>query len=116
MNPTDHNGPADHEGPAEPGGPEHHGTGGHGPDDDPRWLDDDRNVKKIVYVLATLCALAFLADLFYTKHPFFGVEEFPAFYAIYGFVVSTALVLSAKELRKVVGRPEDYYERRHDAE
>ncbi len=105
MNPTDQQ-PADDR-----------PTDGHAPvDDDPRWLDDPRHVTRIVHVLMGLCALALVADFFYTKHPFFDVEEFPGFYAVYGFVVSTALVLSAKQLRKLVGRPEDYYERRHDAD
>ncbi|MPZ61951.1 MAG: hypothetical protein GEU93_11785 [Propionibacteriales bacterium] len=80
-------------------------------DDDPRWLDEPRNVTRLVYGLVVLCALAFLADLFYTKDPHFGVERWFGFYAIYGFVVSTALVMSAKEvLRRVVRRDEDYYE------
>lgn len=87
----------------------------HGPGDDPRWLDDPRNVTRIVYVLVGFSVLAFVADFFYTKKPFFAIEEVPAFYAIYGFVVSTALVLAAKQMRRVVGRPEDFYERHHGA-
>jgi hypothetical protein len=78
--------------------------------DDRRWLDDPRNVTRIVYCLAVLCALALLADLFYTKHPHFGIERIFGFYGIYGFVVSFALVLVAKELRRVLRRDEDYYE------
>ncbi len=106
MNPSDQH-PADG-----------HPTEDHGGavDDDPRWLDDPRHVTRIVRVLMGLCALALVADFFYAKSPFFDVEEFPGFYAVYGFVVSTALVLTAKQLRKLVGRPEDYYERRHDAD
>ncbi len=100
MNSTDH---------------EHDPAPDHGGDEDRRWLDDPRNVTKIVRTLVGLCTLALVADFFYTKHPFFGVEEFPGFYAIYGFVVSAALVLTAKQMRKLVKRPEDYYERRHDA-
>lgn len=84
------------------------------PGEDARWLDDPQHVTLIVRVLIAFCAMAFLADLFYTKKPFFAVEELPAFYAAYGFVVSTALVLAAKQLRKVVGRDEDYYERLHE--
>jgi hypothetical protein len=78
--------------------------------DDRRWLDEPRNVTRIVYGLAGLCALALLADFFYTKQPHFAVERLPGFYAIYGFVVSTALVLTAKQLRRLLRRDEDYYE------
>lgn len=86
--------------------------------DDPRWLDDPRNVDRLVYGLYTLCALAFLADVFYRKHPHFFFEYWFGFYAAFGFVVSVTLVLTAKQLRRVLKRDEDYYERsdrtRHD--
>lgn len=78
--------------------------------DDRRWLDQPRNVTRIVYGLATLGGLALLADLFYVKHPHFGVEGWHGFYAIYGFVGSVFLVLAAKQLRRVLKRDEDYYD------
>jgi len=79
--------------------------------DDRRWLDEPRNVTRIVYGLAALCALALLADAFYAKHPYFAVEGWPAFYPGYGFVGSLLLVLTAKQLRRLLRRDEDYYER-----
>jgi hypothetical protein len=79
--------------------------------DDRRWLDEPRNVTRIVHGLAALCALALVADFFYTKHPHFAVERWLGFYAVYGFVVSVSLVLTAKQLRRVLRRDEDYYER-----
>lgn len=78
--------------------------------DDDRWLDDPRNVTRIVYGLAALCALALVADFFYVKHPYFWVEGLPGFFAVYGFVVSFALVLVAKRLRRFLKRDENYYE------
>jgi hypothetical protein len=78
--------------------------------DDRRWLDEPRHVTRIVYGLAALCALALLADFGYIKHPHFDVERWPGFYAVYGFVVSVSLVLTAKQLRRVLRRDEDYYE------
>lgn len=79
--------------------------------DDRRWLDDPRNVTRVVYALGALCGLAFLADLFYAKHPHFDFEGWFGFYAVYGFIGSVALVLSAKALRPCLRRDEDYYER-----
>ena len=78
-----------------------------------RWLDEPRNVTRIVYGLAVLCVLALVADFFYTKHPYFSVERWPGFYALYGFTGSVALVLTAKGLRRLLRRDEDYYERQH---
>ncbi|TDB91240.1 hypothetical protein E1266_26965 [Actinomadura sp. 7K534] len=82
--------------------------------DDRRWLDEPRNVDRVVRGLYVLCALVFLADLLYTKHPHFGIENTFGFYALYGFLGSVTLVLVAKELRRVLMRPEDYYERSGD--
>lgn len=83
--------------------------------DDRRRLDDPRTVTRVVYGLVALCALAFLADLLYTKHPHFDVEGVFGFYAVYGFIGSVALVLTAKTMRPFVRRDDDYYERDHAA-
>lgn len=81
--------------------------------DDPRWLDDSRNVTRVVYALGTLCALMFGADFFYTKKAYFEIEEIFGFYAVYGFLGSVGLVLAAKAMRPLLRRDEDYYERDH---
>nr|WP_042186742.1 hypothetical protein [Kibdelosporangium sp. MJ126-NF4]CEL17512.1 hypothetical protein [Kibdelosporangium sp. MJ126-NF4]CTQ91261.1 hypothetical protein [Kibdelosporangium sp. MJ126-NF4] len=80
-------------------------------DDKPRWLDEPRNVTRVVYGLAALCGLALVADLLYGKHPHFGVEGWFGFYPVYGFIGSVGLVLSAKWLRRFLRRDESYYER-----
>jgi len=78
--------------------------------DDRRWLDHPRNVTRLVRGLYVLCGLAFLADLLYRKHPHFEVEHWFGFYAGFGFLASVTLVLTAKQLRKLLMRDEDYYE------
>ena len=77
--------------------------------DDHRWLDEPRNVTRLVIGLTVLCGLALLADLFYAKHPHFPVEGWFGFYAWYGFLGSVGLVLAAKGLRRWLRRDEDYY-------
>jgi hypothetical protein len=79
--------------------------------DDRRWLDEPGNVRKVAYGLYTLCGLLLVADLFYSKSPHFSFEGWFGFYPVFGFVVSFSLVLTAKELRRVLRRDEDYYER-----
>ena len=74
------------------------------------WLDDPRNVKKIVYALFGICALLFGADLFVHKHPHFFFEEWFGFFALFGFFACVALVLAAKVLRVLLKRDEDYYD------
>lgn len=73
------------------------------------WLENPRNVERVVYGLYILCAGLFLADFLYHKHVYLGVEEFPGFYALYGFFMCAALVICAKMMRVVLKRPEDFY-------
>jgi hypothetical protein len=75
------------------------------------WLDDMRNVHKIFWALVLVCVALFLADALYEKHVILSFEEWFGFYGLFGFFVSFALVLIARELRKVLMRDEDYYDR-----
>jgi len=79
-------------------------------DDKSHWLDQPGNVKKILGLLVGFGALLFIADAFYHKHPHFAAEEFFGFYAIVGFVAFVLIVLAGKQLRKILMRPEDYYD------
>jgi hypothetical protein len=74
-------------------------------------FDKERNVKRLlIFVYVSLVVLIIL-DLFSPKHPIFLWEEWPAFYAVYGFVAFCTIVLAAKFiLRKIVKRKEDYYD------
>jgi len=75
------------------------------------WLDERKNVNKIIYTLVAVCAGFLIADLFHYKHHLhFGFEHWFGFYGIFGFVACVGLVLAAKVLRKVVMRGEDYYD------
>lgn len=73
------------------------------------WLDDPRNVRKIVYALVAICVVLVLLDPFYDKHAHFDPENWFGFYGFYGFIGCVGLVLAAKELRRLVMRREDYY-------
>lgn len=85
------------------------------PDDKIYWLDEDKNVKKIIWALCIACALSVIADLFYHKHIVYAAEDWvPGMYGWYGFIGCVFLVLSAKLLRKLLMRSEDYYEEAND--
>ncbi len=81
------------------------------PDEKTYWLDNPRNVAKVFWGLALVCALLFAADAFYDKHVELEAETWFGFYGIFGFVACVALVLAAKELRRILMRGEDYYDR-----
>ncbi len=75
------------------------------------WLDEPRNIDKVVYGLYGICAVLFVIDYFVPKHGPFAVEYVFGFYGLFGFVACVALVLAAKQMRKVVKRREGYYDR-----
>ena len=75
-----------------------------------RWLDDPRNVDKVFYALIGVCVLSVAADLLYHKHTHFSWEELIGFHAWYGFVGCVFLVLTAKQMRRILKRDEDYYD------
>ena len=86
----------------------------------PRWLDDFENVRKVYRALWGVCLLLVGGEVLLRwahrraaqageLHHGFAFESWPGFYALFGFIACVALVLSAKELRKLLMRPEDYY-------
>jgi hypothetical protein len=75
------------------------------------WLDDHRNVDRLVHVFYVVCAILIVIDVFVPKHGPFAIEHVFGFYGFFGFVACVTLVLTAKQLRSVLMRPEDYYDR-----
>lgn len=86
-----------------------------------RWLDDFENVRRVYRWLWIACLVLLVggqgllvwARRHEAEHHGFGFERWPGFYALFGFVACVSLVLAARELRKLVMRPEDYYEGEH---
>jgi hypothetical protein len=75
------------------------------------WLDNPANVERIVRALYLICAVLVVADIFVPKHGPFAIEHIFGFYAWFGFLACVGLVLAAKVMRRVLMRPEDYYDR-----
>jgi hypothetical protein len=73
-------------------------------------FDDPKNVRRAIYALYAACAVSLLADFFVSRHVDHPWEALFGFYALYGFAACVALVLAAKEMRKVLMRGEDYYD------
>lgn len=79
-------------------------------------FDDTRNVKRIIRLLFACCAVLLAFDFLLHRHPSFqeGVlhaEAWYGFYPVYGFVACVLLVLAARQMRRLLMRGEDYYER-----
>ncbi|MEZ6195223.1 MAG: hypothetical protein R3F20_05805 [Planctomycetota bacterium] len=77
---------------------------------EPGFFEDPARIRKIVIALYVLCGLLAAAGLLVHWHAHFDFEAWPAFYGIYGFLGYSFIVFSAKGLRKLIKRPEDYYD------
>jgi hypothetical protein len=73
-------------------------------------FDDPKNVKRVAYALFAVSAISAFLDFVVDRHEELHFAETYLFHCIYGFVACVILVLVAKELRKVLMRPEDYYD------
>ncbi|MBT3973283.1 MAG: hypothetical protein HOL03_05265 [Acidiferrobacteraceae bacterium] len=74
-------------------------------------FDKPQNVRRVLWALVATCIATIGADFVYHRHIVHPWEGVWGFYAIYGFVACVVLVLVAKELRKLLMRAEDYYDR-----
>ena len=74
------------------------------------WLDEPRNVDRIVYALYAVCGLLIVIDPLVHKHGPFAIGHWLGFYGIFGFLACVALVFIARQLRRIVMRQEDYYD------
>lgn len=80
------------------------------------WLDHPANVNRIILWVKIVCGLVVLADILFLvgiwdKHAEFYIENLPGYYGIVGFLSYCFIVLTAKQLRKILKRDEDYYDR-----
>jgi len=75
------------------------------------WLDVPANVDRLVRGFYAVCTLLLLIDFIVPKHGTFAIEHAFGFYAFFGFVACVTLVLVAKQLRRILMRPENYYDR-----
>jgi len=74
------------------------------------WLDNSRNVDRLYWGLVVVCVGLGVADLVVHRHVHFGWESFPNFYGFFGFAAFWCVVIAGKNLRKILWRPEDYYD------
>lgn len=78
--------------------------------------DSLRENDRATWALYGVCGLLFVIGvaMLFVGHAFdhahYGFERWPGFYGLFGFASFVFIVFAAKALRKVVMRPEDYYD------
>lgn len=68
-------------------------------------------MNRLLYVLAAICGALALADFLSGRHGYYAIENIPVFYGLFGFVIYVTVIFTAKALRRLILRPEDYYGR-----
>ena len=77
----------------------------------PHFFDKPKNIKILFRVFYAVLFISFVFEFFIHKHTYFRWEEWPGFYAAFGFVAFVVLILAAKYiLRPIIKRKEDYYD------
>jgi hypothetical protein len=77
----------------------------------PRWLDKSENVRKLYLTVWAIGLVLLLLDLVIHRHAETPFDGWFGFYCFFGFFACVSLVIVAKGLRRILMRPEDYYER-----
>lgn len=78
------------------------------PQDD-HWLTRPTTIRRLWSGFAVVLALTVLAQLGIHIKGYFGLDDWPAFGAVFGFLACVAMVLVAKVLGLLLKRPDDYY-------
>lgn len=81
------------------------------PDEKQYWLDQPSTGNLIFWGLVVLCIGLTAVDLVFHRHSHFKFEERFGFYGFFGFIASIGLILAAKQMRKLLKREENYYDR-----
>jgi len=101
---------AEHGGPGHGGPPEGRQADERQADERQHMWDNPRNVKLLFSVFYAACVIVAVLDLFIHRHEVHAWERLLDFYPLYGFVGIVVLVFIAKLMRRVLMRPEDYYD------
>lgn len=72
---------------------------------------DRRSMKSVLVPMLVVAAVSTVAaDLLYAKHGEYAFQEWIGFDAIYGFLAGLFLVVTARGLRGLLERSEDYHD------
>ena len=74
------------------------------------WLTRPRTIAYLRRVGYVILALTLVAELSYVAHPYFTIDGWFSFHAVFGFLACVAMVFFAKLLGVFARRNEDFYE------
>ena len=80
------------------------------PDEPLGMWDKKSSVDRLLYVFYTCCVILVVLDVVIHRHIYHSWEGLFGFHAWYGFAACWILVVIAKQMRRVLMRPEDHYD------
>jgi len=84
------------------------------PPENPHWLDQPRNVRRLWRGFIAVLALTVMTEAFVHLHPGFRVEGIFGFNAWFGLLSCLAMIGVAKALALLLRRPDSYYDSARD--
>ena len=76
------------------------------------FFEKTNRLKAILIVFGVLCVGLFIIDFFVERYTYFDIEGLYNFYSIYGFVMFSIIIFGSRFLRFLLGRPENYYDKK----
>ena len=76
------------------------------------FFEKTNRLKAILIVFGVLCVGLFIIDFFIERYTYFDIEGLYNFYSIYGFVMFSIIIFGSRFLRFLLGRPENYYDKK----
>ncbi|MFM1816197.1 MAG: hypothetical protein RLZ98_2892 [Pseudomonadota bacterium] len=83
----------------------------HDDDNNPSWFERRENQNKLWYAILAVAAGLTVSEFLYEHQPHFEIENIPEFFEFFGFFAFVFIVFVGAALRKLIRRPEDYYDR-----
>lgn len=74
------------------------------------WLARPSTIRMLSVIGLVVLAAVTALDAIVHGHPYFGIDGWPAFYSLYGFLTCAAMVVFAKVLGFVLKRKDTYYD------
>lgn len=82
--------------------------------EDNHWLVRPSSIRLLWRILWAVLTATVIAQFFITSKPYFGIESWYGFAAVFGFLSCVLMVLVAKVLGALLKRDQDYYRERDD--
>ena len=76
------------------------------------FFEKKNRLRVVLFAFVSLCVGLFIIDFFVKRYIYFEVEGLYNFYSIYGFVMFSIIIFGSRFLRFLLGRPENYYDKK----